>query len=271
MRASLILGGLLTLLVVGAALASLVWTPMDPTKIQMALRHQPPLFGSGGWLGNDQLGRDMASALMAGAWNSLSIAVSAVALGGAAGTLVGLTAAVRGGWPDGLLMRACDALFALPPILSAIIVAAILGGGARTAILAIGVFMIPVFARIARSAALQIGRRDYVLAARMAGKGRARIALEHMAPNIAGQILVQFALQTGLSILTEASLSFLGLGAPSPQPSWGRMLAGSQTYLQQSPHLALLPGLAIAMAVLGFNLLADGLAARMDPRRRQAS
>ncbi|TGE00835.1 ABC transporter permease [Methylobacterium nonmethylotrophicum] len=223
-----------------------------------------------GLLGTDHLGRDVASMLMRGAFNSLTVAFAAVAVGAVLGTLAGVAAAARAGF-DAVLMRICDALFALPPILSAIMLGALLGPGALTAIIAIGVFMIPVFARVTRGAALQIWARDYIMAARMAGKGTARITLEHVLPNIAGQIIVQVTIQLAMAILTEAGLSFLGLGLPPPAPTWGRMLAEAQTYLLQAPHLALAPGLAIAAAVLGLNLLGDGLAARLDPRRRQAS
>jgi peptide/nickel transport system permease protein len=148
---------------------------------------------------------------------------------------------------------------------------AILGPGAVTAVIAIGVFMIPVFARVTRGAALQIWAREYILAARMAGKGVVRITLEHVIPNIAGQIIVQFTIQLAMAILTEAGLSFLGLGLAPPAPSWGRMLADAQTYLLQAPHLAVIPGLAISIAVLGLNLMGDGLSALIDPRRKQVT
>jgi peptide/nickel transport system permease protein len=149
-------------------------------------------------------------------------------------------------------------------------VGALLGPGALTAILAIGAFMVPVFARVTRSAALQIWARDYVMAARMAGRGGVSITAVHVIPNIASHIIIQVAIQLALAILTEAGLSFLGLGVPPPTPSWGRMLADSQTYLQLAPWLALAPGLAIAFAVLGLNLLGDGLRDLLDPRRRMS-
>ena len=205
---------------------------------------------------------------MIGARNSLTIGVVSVALGGGLGTLLGIVAAADGGLVDGAIMRACDALFALPSVLSAILLGALVGPGPLTAVLAIGLFMVPVFARVTRGAALQVRSRDFILAARMAGKGEARISAEHVLPNILGQIVVQAAIQLALAILTEAGLSFLGLGLAPPAPSWGRMLADSQTYLAQAPHLALAPGLAIALAVLGFNLLGDGLRDLLDPRRR---
>lgn len=265
---ALLVGGVLTACLVGIALTSLVWTPEDPARMRILQKLKGPLVS--GLLGTDHLGRDVASMLMRGAFNSLTTAFAAVAVGAVLGTLAGVAAAANHKL-DAVLMRVCDALFALPPILSAIMLGALLGPGAMTAIIAIGVFMIPVFARVTRGAAMQIWAREYIMAARMAGKGTARITGEHVLPNIAGQIIVQVTIQLAMAILTEAGLSFLGLGLPPPAPTWGRMLAESQTYLLQAPHLALAPGLAIATAVLGLNLLGDGLAARLDPRRRQAS
>ncbi len=268
-RATLLLGGCITIFVIGTALLSQVWTPEVPTRMRFALKLKGPL--AQGLLGTDHFGRDVTSMLMAGAWNSLSIAVLAVLLGACAGTALGVSAAARRGLLDGAIMRLCDILFAFPAVLSAIMLAALMGPGALTAVVAIGVFMIPVFARITRSGAAQVWARDYVLAARAAGKGAGRITLEHVLPNIASQIIVQATIQLGLAILTEAGLSFLGLGVAPPAPSWGRMLADAQTYLTAAPHLALVPGIAIALTVLGFNLLGDGLRDLIDPRRRLAA
>ncbi|TDL77696.1 ABC transporter permease [Palleronia sediminis] len=262
---SLLVGGAITAAYLAAALTSRVWTPADPTAMNIARRLAPP--GEAGFLGTDQIGRDVASILMAGAWTSLGIAAVAVALGAALGTAAGLAAAAMGGRAERAVMSLNAVMFAFPPILSAILLGALLGPGGGTAILAIGLFMIPVFARIARGAALPVWARDYVAAARMAGKGRARITLEHVLPNISGQIVVQLAIQTGLAILAEAGLSFLGMGVPPPSPSWGRMLSEAQTWIGTAPHLVLAPGLAIAGAVLGLNLLGDGLRDLTDPRR----
>jgi peptide/nickel transport system permease protein len=260
---SLLVGGLVLV-----ALVSLVWTPLPPGKLQIAAKLRAPL--EQGLLGTDHLGRDVVSMLMVGAWNSLSTALPAVGMGTALGTLVGVTAAARRGWFQAIVMRANDVIFALPPILSAMMLGALIGTGRFTAIIAIAVFMVPVFSRVTAGAALQIWSRDYVLAARGAGKGGARITLDHVLPNIANQIIVQVAVQVGLAILTEAGLSFLGLGMAPPAPTWGRMLADAQTYLARAPWLAILPGLAIALTVLGFNMLGDGLRDRLDPRTREA-
>ncbi|MDI7861885.1 ABC transporter permease [Rhizobiaceae bacterium n13] len=264
-RSSKLVAGLvITGVLCAIALVSLVWTPLPPTKIQIAYKLTAPL--QQGLLGTDQLGRDVLSMVMVGAWNSLSTAVAAVAIGGSLGTVAGLFAAAARGTPEALAMRACDIVFALPPILSAMMLGAFLGTGRWTAIIAIAVFMIPVFARVVCGAARQIWPRDYIQAARGAGKGPMLISIEHVLPNISSQIIVQVTIQLGLAILTEASLSFLGLGMPPPSPTWGRMLADSQTYLAQAPWLAVAPGLAIALAVFGLNMLGDGLRDTLDPR-----
>ncbi len=263
---SLAIGLALTLLVVAVALLSLAWTPLPPTRIAIPQKLQGP--SAAHWLGTDALGRDVASQIMVGAWNSLRVAVLAVGLGLAAGIGLGTAAAALRGWTDELVMRAADVAFAFPAVLSAIMLTALIGPGVATAVLAIGIFNTPVFARISRAAALQVWTRDFILAARAAGKGTARITLEHVLPNIAGTLVVQATIQTALALLAEAGLSFLGVGIQPPAPSWGRMLFDAQTYLAQAPQLALFAGLAIAVAVLGLNLLGDGLRDLLDPRSR---
>ncbi|AYG57671.1 ABC transporter permease [Rhizobium jaguaris] len=263
-RANLIVGATIILALVGVAVLSLFWTPVSPAKMQIIHKLQPPF--AFGLLGTDQLGHDVLSMLMVGCWNSLSISVSAVAIGGTVGTIVGVAAAARRGLFESLVMRACDVIFALPPILSAMILGAFLGTGRFTAIIAIAVFMVPVFARVALGSAMQAWSRDYVMAARAIGNTRLSITMRHVLPNIISGIIVQATIQLGLAILTEAGLSFLGLGVPPPAPTWGRMLADAQTYLGLAPWLAILPGLAIALSVLGFNMLGDGLRDLLDPR-----
>lgn len=263
-RPALAVGLGLVGLVVVAALLSNVWTPEVPTRIRIAAKLRAPLVE--GLLGTDQLGRDVASMLMVGAWNSLTTAVLAVGIGGAIGTFLGVVAAARRGIVETATMRAVDVIFAFPPILSAMMLGALLGSGRGTAIVAIAVFMVPVFARVAFGAALRVWARDYALAARAAGKGAFLITVEHVLPNVSDQIIVQAAVQLGLAMLTEAGLGFLGLGLPPPSPTWGRMLAESQTYLGTAPWLAIAPGAAIALAVFGFNMLGDGLRDLFDPR-----
>jgi len=269
LNAALVVGGILTALLIGTALLSLVWTPEPPTRVRVALRLKGPL--EAGLLGTDHFGRDVASLLMAGAWNSLAIAWPAVLLGAAIGTAIGCAAAAWKGVADEIAMRASDVVFAFPAVLSAIMIGALVGSGPTAAILAIAVFNIPVFARVTRGVALQIWTLDYIAAARALGKPPLRITLEDVIPNIAGALIVQVTIQLALAILTEAGLSYLGLGVRPPNPSWGRMLSDAQTYLSQAPHLAIAPGLAIALSVLGLNLLGDGLRDALDPTLRGRS
>jgi peptide/nickel transport system permease protein len=263
-RPVLLIGLVITLALFAVALLSLVWTPFPPAKMNIIHKLKPPL--EFGLLGTDQFGRDVASMLMVGAWNSLSTAILAVAIGASAGTMVGVIVAVKRGWLELVVMRGCDIVFAVPPILSAMMLGAFIGSGRFTAVAAIAVFMVPVFARLALSAARQVWTREYVTAAVGMGRSKATITVVHILPNISNQIIVQVTIQLGLAILTEAGLSFLGLGMPPPAPTWGRMLADAQTFLGQAPWLALLPGLAIALAVLGLNMLGDGLRDLLDPR-----
>ena len=266
LNSALVVGGILTVLLIVTALLSLVWTPEVPTRVRVAMRLKGP--GEVGILGTDHFGRDVASLLMVGAWNSLAIAFPAVLLGALVGIAVGSTAAAVRGWFDEIAMRAADIVFAFPAVLSAIMLGALLGSGPTAAILAIAVFNVPVFARVTRGVALQVWTLDYVAAARALGKRPVAIALQDVLPNIAGALIVQLTIQLAFAILTEAGLSYLGLGVHPPNPSWGRMLNDSQTFLAQAPHLAIAPGLAVALSVLGLNLLGDGLRDALDPRTR---
>jgi peptide/nickel transport system permease protein len=247
-----------------AALLSLVWSPYPPAEINVEQRLAAP--SSLHWLGTDSLGRDIASQLLVGAQNSIVVGVFAVGIGLAFGVAIGCLAAARGGWVDEIAMRACDFTFAFPALLTAIMLTAIYGPGLSMSILAIGLFNIPVFARVARASAQAIWSRDYVLAARAAGKGAWRITLDHVLPNIANVLIVQATIQFALAILAEAALSYLGLGTLPPRPSWGRMLAEAQQMMASAPWLALWPGAAIMLSVLGLNLLGDGLRDLLDPK-----
>jgi peptide/nickel transport system permease protein len=262
--ASLATGSVITGLFILIAILSRFWTPQPPTHIRIGLRLGAPL--EAGLLGTDQFGRDVLSMLMAGTWNSLTTAFLSVLLGLVFGVAMGTTAAAVRGRIEEITMRSADLIFAFPALITAIMITNILGPGQATAVTAIGIFIVPVFARVSRGAALQIWARDYCLAARAAGKGRILITIEHVIPNIAGTLLVQATIQLALAILIEAGLSFLGLGLPPPNPSWGRMLNEAQTFLGTAPWLAIAPGATIAMAVLGFNLLGDGFRDLFDPR-----
>ncbi|WP_244069486.1 ABC transporter permease [Bradyrhizobium sp. Ce-3] len=261
---SFVLGAVLSLLVLGAALLSLVWTPWPATDIDVAAKLRPP--SAAHWLGTDVLGRDIVSLLLVGARSTIMVGVIAVGIGLSFGVGLGLIAAARKGWTEELIMRMSDFTFAFPAVLSAIMLAAVAGPGMLTSITAIGIFQIPSFVRITRGSANAIWAREFVLAARAAGKGSFRITIEHVLPNILSILIVQATIQFALAILAEAALSYLGLGTQPPQPSWGRMLNDAQTLLFQSPMLAVCPGAAIAIAVLGLNLLGDGLRDLLDPR-----
>ncbi|MET0518926.1 MAG: ABC transporter permease [Burkholderiaceae bacterium] len=259
------LGALLSAALLLAAALSLLWTPWPPYAIDIAAQLQPP--SRSHWLGTDKLGRDIASLLLAGAQVSVLVGLIAVGIGLVLGAALGLWAAARRGWVEEAIMRAADLGFAFPAILSALLFTAVFGPGITIAIAAIGLHAVPTFARVARASALQVWSRDYCLAAQACGQGRLAITWRHVLPNIAAALIVQATIQFALAILAEAALSYLGLGTQPPQASWGRMLADAQTLLFSAPRLAVFPGLAIVAAVLGLNLLGDGLRDWTDPRR----
>ncbi len=264
---NILFGGVLCLLVITAALISFLWTPFDITQMDIPNKLQKP--SAAHWFGTDHFGRDIFSMIMVGARTSLAVALVAVGIGMGLGVPLGLWAAANSGsWLDELIMRGNDLIFAFPSLVIAILITAILGPGAVNAILAIGIFNIPVFARLTRAGALPLWQRDFILAARVAGKSHARISAEHILPNVANLLIVQGTIQFSLGILAEAGLSYVGLGAQPPTPSWGRMLADAQTMVAFAPHLALIPGLAIITSVLGLNLLGDGLRDYLDPKIR---
>ena len=250
------------------ALLSLLWTPHPVAEIDIPNKLAPPSATHA--LGTDSLGRAIASQLMVGAQNSIVVGVVAVGIGLVIGVALGCAAAAaqaagRNGF-DELVMRASDFTFAFPALLTAIMLTAIYGPGLLMSIVAIGIFNIPVFARIARGSAQAVWAREYVTAARAAGLGPLAITRDHVLPNIAGVLIVQATISFATAILAEAALSFLGLGTQPPQPSWGRMLAEAQTLMFQAPLLAVWPGTAIMLSVLGLNLMGDGLRDLLDPR-----
>jgi peptide/nickel transport system permease protein len=261
---SFAVGAVLTLLLLMMAALSLVWTPFSPYEMNIPGKLQPP--SGQHWLGTDPFGRDVASLLLVGARASILVGVIAVGIGLVIGTALGLLAAARRGWVEELIMRLSDFSFAFPAILSAIMMTAVFGAGIVNAIIAIGIYNIPTFARITRASATAIWSREFVLAARACGKGPWRITVEHVLPNILSVLIVQVTIRFAIAILAEAALSYLGLGTQPPQPSWGRMLSEAQTLMFQAPLLAVWPGMAIALAVLGLNLLGDGLRDLLDPR-----
>jgi peptide/nickel transport system permease protein len=261
---SFVAGGVLVTLLIGLALLSFVWTPHPATEIDVANKLQPP--SATHWLGTDSLGRDIVSLLIVGARASIAVGLIAVGIGIVAGVALGLLAAARRGWVEELVMRASDFAIAFPALLTAIMLTAVYGPGLVTAIVAIGIFNIPEFARITRASAATVWTRDYVLAARACGKSGWRITLEHVLPNIASVLIVQATIRFAIAILAEAALSYLGLGTQPPTPSWGRMLGEGQSMMYQAPLLAVWPGLAIVLSVLGLNLMGDGLRDLLDPK-----
>jgi peptide/nickel transport system permease protein len=261
---SFMLGLVLTALLLFAAALSFVWTPWPALEVQMDNKLLPP--DARFWLGTDALGRDVVSQLLVGARASIAVGIIAVGIGLFAGVALGLIAAAMGGWVDEALMRLSDFAFAFPALLLAIMLTAVYGPGMVNAIIAIGIFNIPGFARLTRAQAMSVWSREYVQAARACGRSRWAITWVHVLPNIMNALIVQATIQFALAILAEAALSYLGLGTQPPQPSWGRMLNEAQTLMFSNPMLAVYPGVAVALSVLGLNLLGDGLRDLTDPK-----
>jgi peptide/nickel transport system permease protein len=262
-RGGLIAGLAITVFFIAVAVIAQFWTPYDPAALSIIDKLQAPNLHH--WFGTDQLGRDVLSMIMAGAKNSVGVALLSVVIGVFIGVPLGLLAASPPrGAIDELIMRSNDLMFAFPSLLLAILITAVFGPGAVNAIIAIGIFNIPVFARVTRGGALQLWTRDYSLAARVAGKGPMRISFEHILPNLTGLLAVQGTIQFSLGVIAEAGLSYVGLGAQPPTASWGRMLNEAQALTALAPSLALFPGIAVLLFVLGLNLLGDGLRQRKE-------
>lgn len=262
-------GAGLTLLVLTCALLSWVWTPWPPLEMNLTNKLATP--DSHHWLGTDALGRDVFSQLLVGARSSVLVGLIAVGIGLSVGAALGLLAAALRGWVEEVILRLTDITFAFPAILTAIMLAAVWEPGMVNAMIAIGIFNIPTFVRVTRAGARALWTREFVLAARACGKNRWQITCEHILPNIASIVIVQASIQFAIAILAEAALSYLGLGTQPPQPSWGRMLADAQTLLFTHPMLAVYPGVAIALAVLGLNFLGDALRDLLDPKIIEAA
>ena len=265
MKPGLIIGSFLNIIFIGLAFFSFIWIPYDIEALEISNKLKNPNLNH--WLGTDHFGRDILSMIMMGARTSIAVALLAVGIGVVIGVPLGLfSAARRGSFIDEVIMRGNDLIFAFPSLVIAILITAVFGPSAVNAIVAIGIFNIPVFARLTRAAALPLWERDFILSARVCGKSEVRISIEHILPNITNLMIVQGTIQFSLGILAEASLSYIGLGAQPPTASWGRMLADAQTLVSIAPHVALVPGLAILLMVLGLNLMGDGLRDLFDPR-----
>ncbi|WP_326685760.1 MULTISPECIES: ABC transporter permease [unclassified Streptomyces] len=261
---SLLVGGLIVAVVLGMALLSFVWTPHDPTLVNPSVRLEKPSLEY--WLGTDKFGRDVFSQILMGSRTTLFVGFVAVGVAALVGVPLGIVAGMAHGWFGELLMRGNDLLLAFPALLLAIMFAAVYGASTLVAMVAIGIASIPNFARLIRGGTLQVMKTEYVVAARAAGRGPFAIGLRHVLPNVSSLVIVQASVGFAIAVLAEAALSFLGFGTPPPTPSWGRMLQESQEMLSIAPRLAVFPGIAIAVAVLGFNLLGDGLRDRFDPK-----
>jgi peptide/nickel transport system permease protein len=261
---SLWLGAALVATLIAAAALSVIWTPYPPTAIDIPHKLAPP--SAAHWFGTDNLGRDVASQILAGSRVSILVGVIAVGIGLAFGIVLGLIAAFSKGLVEDGIMKLSDFVFAFPALLLAIMLTSTFGPGVVNAIIAIGVYNVPIIAKLTRATANGVLSREYALAARAAGRGPIAIAIDHVLPNIAPALIVQATIQFAIAILAEAALSYLGLGAQPPQTSWGKMLADAQNVLYNAPRLALYPGIAIALSVLGLNLLGDGLRDALDPK-----
>ncbi|WDR06642.1 ABC transporter permease [Devosia rhodophyticola] len=264
---SLVLGLTASGLFAVLALVSLVWTPYAIADIDIGRRFLGPSLNH--WFGTDNLGRDMVSLIMSGTLTSFVVAALAVGIGAGVGVPLGLAAAAWGGVVEWAVLRLSDFVFAFPAIIVAILITTLFGPSAINAILAIGIFNIPVFARVARGGALSIKTLDFVAAARLAGLGNWAIAFRHLLPNIASLIIVQGTIQLSLGILAEAGLSYIGLGTQPPATSLGLLLRDAQSLFLLHPSLSLVPGLAIVIIVVALNLAGDGLRDAIDPRLKQ--
>jgi peptide/nickel transport system permease protein len=258
------IGFLITLVIVLIAILSMGYTPYDPNRMDLSGRFQIP--NQSHWLGTDQYGRDILSRVMKGAVNSIIVGLVAVSIGIGFGILLGSLAAFYRRWVDEWIMRISDVLYGFPAVLSAILITSILGPGVVKSMIAIGIFNIPIFARLTRATSLSIWERDYVSSAKAIGRSEVGIVWKYILPNILSPLVVQGTIQFAMAILAEAGLSYLGLGTQPPHASWGRMLQEAQTFMGTSAWMAIFPGCAIALAVLGFNLLGDGLRDILDPK-----
>lgn len=264
-RPGLVAGAIL-LLVVAAAAAAPLLAPADPVLMNPIARLRPP--DGAAPLGTDVFGRDVLSRILYGARISLLIGAAAVLASAIVGTALGLVAGYVGGWPEYLVMRLTDTLFAFPGTLLAILVVSVVGAGFGSVVIAVAVTSTPIFARVVRGPTLAIKRGEFVQAAVAAGAAPARIMLRHVLPNVAAPVLVQLALSLSGAIVLEAALSFLGLGAVPPTPSLGSMLSENRTYMELAPWTILAPGLALGLLVLAINVFGDALRDLLDPRLR---
>jgi peptide/nickel transport system permease protein len=266
-RFNLTLGSILVGLVLLAALLSFFWLPYDPNKLNFSAQFARPTQAH--FLGADHFGRDLFSRLLVGSRATFYVGFIAVGIALSSGCLIGAVAGFLGGLWDEVIMRLVDTLYAFPAILLALLLAAIFKPGTLTAMVAIGIATVPIFARIMRASVISLKELPFIEAARSQGMSEFRILFRHILPNTLSPIIVQASLSLAVAVLAEAALSFLGLGTPPDVPSWGNMLREAQGFLNMSPYPALVPGLAIVITVLGWSLLGDGLRDVLDPRSEE--
>ncbi|HEX9418862.1 MAG TPA: ABC transporter permease [Methylomirabilota bacterium] len=260
-------GGLVVALFVALAALAPALAPYEPLRGRLDERLLPP--SAGHWFGTDELGRDVLSRVLYGARISLQIQVAAVGLALVLGTALGVVAGYVGRWPDMLIMRIVDIMMAFPGIFLALAIIAALGTGLGNVIIASAIFLVPQFARVIRGSVLTLKEKEFVEAARALGEADVPIIVRYLLPNSLAPIIVQTSLRMATVLLTASGLSFLGLGVQPPSPEWGAMLSNARAYMITAPHVATVPGLAIMLVVLGFNLLGDGLRDALDPRLRE--
>lgn len=264
-RAALVGGSIVLFLILLAVFADVV-APSDPLASNFRARYAPP--GSEHWLGADALGRDSLSRIIHGARYALLTGLISVGIAFTIGSVLGLLAGYFRGIVDTIIMRIMDILLAFPGILLAIAIISVLGRGLTNAMIAVGIYSIPAFARVVRSSVLEKREEEYVQAAQASGSNSMRIIFKHVFPNALAPVLVLATMRLGSAILAAASLSFVGLGAQPPIPEWGAMLSAGKDVLRTAPHVTLFPGIAILLTVIGFNLFGDGLRDALDPKSR---
>lgn len=262
-----LIGGYIVLFYILVAIFAPIISPQDPFKIDLVNKLQPPSLEH--WMGTDDKGRDILSRLIYGSRLSLTVGFVSVFFGAAIGIFLGLLAGYYGKWMDTIIMRIVDVLLAFPGILLALAIISALGPSLINVMVAVGVFSIPMFARIVRGSTLSVRKLEYIDAIRALGATDVTIIIKHIFPNILSPVIVQATLRLATAILSAAGLSYLGLGAQPPSPEWGAMLSSGRDYLFSAPHIALFPGIAISTLVLGFNIFGDGLRDALDPRMKK--
>lgn len=261
-----LVSAVLLVVIAVVAVAARWLTPYGINDVDVPIALQGP--SGAHWFGTDELGRDVLSRVMVAVQASMQVAVVSVAFAAVVGVGLGVLAGYRGGWLDTVFMRVVDVMFAFPVLLLALAIVAILGPGVTTTMLAIGVVYTPIFARVARASTLSVRVEPYVAVSRSMGTGHGFVLTRHVLPNIAGPLIVQTSLSLAFAILSEAALSFLGLGIQPPEPSLGRMIFDSQGFVTLAWWMAVFPGAAIFLIVLALNLVGDGLRDVLDPRQR---